>query len=128
MPRVGRSHGVGSIRLRLVIERSAHHDVKRALLGFVECLAEINLNPKLKHLPVVIYSTSLNDSVADELYEKGAYYFEDALKNKLIINDDPLLYSNLIDNLAYCKLYFAKLSLYSNVICTHRTTTILKSK
>jgi len=39
-------------------------------------------------------------------YEKGAYYFEDALKNKLIINDDPLLYSNLIDNLAYCKLNF----------------------
>ncbi|MES2410858.1 MAG: ATP-binding protein [Bacteroidota bacterium] len=40
-------------------------------------------------------------------YEKGAFYFEDALKNKLIKNDDPLLYSNLIDNLAYCKLYFA---------------------
>lgn len=36
-------------------------------------------------------------------YKKGAHYFELALKNKLIKNE-PLLYSNLIDNLAYCKL------------------------
>ncbi|WP_264519877.1 tetratricopeptide repeat-containing sensor histidine kinase [Flavobacterium sp. N1994] len=43
-------------------------------------------------------------------FEKGAYYFEEALKNKLIKNDDPLLYSNLIDNLAYCKLFINKLA------------------
>ena len=40
-------------------------------------------------------------------YEKGAFYFNEALKNKTIINDDPLLYSNLIDNLAYCKLHYS---------------------
>lgn len=37
-------------------------------------------------------------------YKKAVYYFEEALQNKLIKNDDPLLYSNLIDNLAYCRL------------------------
>ncbi|MGV9002656.1 tetratricopeptide repeat-containing sensor histidine kinase [Flavobacterium sp.] len=43
-------------------------------------------------------------------FEKGAFYFDEALKNKLIKIDDPLLYSNLIDNLAYCKLNYAKSS------------------
>lgn len=37
-------------------------------------------------------------------YKKAIFYLEQALKNKLIVNDDPLLYSNLIDNLAYCRL------------------------
>jgi CheY-like chemotaxis protein len=40
-----------------------------------ECLAEIKDNPKLKHLPVVIYSTSLHEDVAEVLYEKGAHYY-----------------------------------------------------
>ena len=40
-------------------------------------------------------------------FEKGAYNFNEALKNKSIIKDDPLLYSNLIDNLAYCKLHYS---------------------
>lgn len=40
-----------------------------------ECLAEINLNPKLKDLPVIIYSTSLHEDVADELYKSGAFYY-----------------------------------------------------
>jgi CheY-like chemotaxis protein len=40
-----------------------------------ECLADIKRNPKLKDLPVVIYSTYLDDDIADLLYEKGAYYY-----------------------------------------------------
>ena len=40
-----------------------------------ECLAEIKLNDKLKQLPVIIYSTSLHDDVADLLYKNGAYYY-----------------------------------------------------
>ncbi len=40
-----------------------------------ECMAEIKLNPKLKDLPVIIYSTYLDDDIADLLYEKGAYYY-----------------------------------------------------
>jgi len=42
--------------------------------GF-ECLLEIKLNDKLKHLPVVIFSTSLDMQVVNLLYEKGAHYY-----------------------------------------------------
>ncbi len=40
-----------------------------------ECLKEIQLNNKLNGLPVIIYSTSLNESVVDELYTNGAHYY-----------------------------------------------------
>ncbi len=40
-----------------------------------ECLKEIKLNKKLQHLPVIIYSTSLHEAVADELYKNGAHYY-----------------------------------------------------
>src|SRR5687767_11664148 len=40
-----------------------------------ECLSEIRQDPKLKQVPVVIYSTSLDDAIADELFEKGAHYY-----------------------------------------------------
>lgn len=40
-----------------------------------ECLAEIKSKKKLQQLPVIIYSTSLNDSIADVLYQKGAHYY-----------------------------------------------------
>jgi CheY-like chemotaxis protein len=40
-----------------------------------ECLVEIKEDPKLKQLPIVIYSTSLHEDVADLLYEKGAHYY-----------------------------------------------------
>lgn len=40
-----------------------------------ECLTEIKNNPKLKDLPVIIYSTSLHEDIADILYKKGAHYY-----------------------------------------------------
>jgi len=40
-----------------------------------ECLAEIKQNKKLQDLPVIIYSTSLNEDVADILYANGAHYY-----------------------------------------------------
>lgn len=40
-----------------------------------ECLAEIKSNQQLKSLPVVIYSTSLHDDVADILYDAGAHFY-----------------------------------------------------
>jgi len=40
-----------------------------------ECLEEIKTNKQIKDFPVIIYSTSLNESIADILYEKGAHYF-----------------------------------------------------
>jgi CheY-like chemotaxis protein len=42
--------------------------------GF-ECLLEIKLNEKLKHLPVIIFSTSLEQEVVNLLYKNGAQYF-----------------------------------------------------
>jgi len=40
-----------------------------------ESLTEIKLHKKFQQLPVIIYSTSLNSSIADQLYKTGAYYY-----------------------------------------------------
>ncbi len=40
--------------------------------GF-ECLTEIKRDEKLKNLPVIIYSTSLDVEVLNVVYEKGAF-------------------------------------------------------
>ncbi|MDP1800689.1 MAG: response regulator [Bacteroidota bacterium] len=40
-----------------------------------QCLEEIKTNDRLKHLPVIIYSTSLHEDVADLLYKNGAHYY-----------------------------------------------------
>jgi CheY-like chemotaxis protein len=41
----------------------------------LECLSEIKLMDMLKHLAVIIFSTSLNTEVVDLLYQKGAHYY-----------------------------------------------------
>ncbi len=41
----------------------------------LQCLSEISADEKFRQLPVVIYSTSLQDRNADLLYDKGAYYY-----------------------------------------------------
>jgi CheY-like chemotaxis protein len=40
-----------------------------------DCLKEIKLNKKTQHVPVIIYSTYLHDTVADQLYKTGAHYY-----------------------------------------------------
>jgi CheY-like chemotaxis protein len=40
-----------------------------------ECLEELKANKAIADFPVVIYSTSLIDEVADELYKAGAFYY-----------------------------------------------------
>ncbi len=42
--------------------------------GF-ECLSEIKLNHKLKQLPVIMFSTSYEQEVVNQLYQNGAQYF-----------------------------------------------------
>ena len=42
--------------------------------GF-ECLKEIQLNSKLKQLPVILFSTSLDQEVVNTLHKNGAQYF-----------------------------------------------------
>jgi CheY-like chemotaxis protein len=50
-------------------------DLNMPLKNGSECLAEIKDNEQLKKLPVVIYSTSLHEDVAELLYQKGAHYY-----------------------------------------------------
>ena len=42
--------------------------------GF-QCLNEIKQNEKLKNLPVIIFSTSCQDAVAEQLYKGGAQHY-----------------------------------------------------
>ena len=42
--------------------------------GF-ECLTEIKKHPTLKKLPVIIFSTSYEESYAEQLYKSGAQYY-----------------------------------------------------
>ena len=42
--------------------------------GF-ECLSEIKLHKKLKQLPVIMFSTSLEQEVVNLLYKNGAQYY-----------------------------------------------------
>ena len=42
--------------------------------GF-ECLTEIKEDDRLRHLPVIIFSTSLDMDVVNLLYERGAHYY-----------------------------------------------------
>ena len=42
--------------------------------GF-ECLRQIKSDNSLKNIPVIIYSTFADDSVANELYKVGAHYY-----------------------------------------------------
>ena len=64
--------------------------------GF-ECLSEIKLIDKLKALPVIIFSTSLNLEVVNLLFQKGAHYYickpGDYDKLKKVILDAILLTS-----------------------------------
>jgi CheY-like chemotaxis protein len=39
-----------------------------------ECLSEIKQNPRLKGLPVIIYSTSVRKEITEVLYQNGAHY------------------------------------------------------
>jgi CheY-like chemotaxis protein len=42
--------------------------------GF-ECLTEIKLSKRLKQLPVIVFSTSFEQDVVNQLYNNGAQYF-----------------------------------------------------
>jgi len=50
-------------------------DINMPRKNGIESLAEIKTNETLKRIPVIIYSTSLQDEIADALYQKGAHYY-----------------------------------------------------
>ena len=41
----------------------------------MECMAEIKAIDVLSHIPIIIYSTSLDHTVVDDLYEMGAHHY-----------------------------------------------------
>lgn len=40
-----------------------------------ECLTEMKMIEQLKHLPVIVFSTSFNTDTVDLMYEKGAIHY-----------------------------------------------------
>ncbi len=65
--------------------------------GF-ECLAEIKMNENLLSLPVIIFSTSFDRHIVEQLYEKGAQFYirkpSEFNKLKKVIHNSLLLISN----------------------------------
>jgi CheY-like chemotaxis protein len=50
-------------------------DLNMPLKNGHECLQEIKQHDKTKLLPVIIYSTSLHEDIANQLYDLGAHYY-----------------------------------------------------
>jgi CheY-like chemotaxis protein len=50
-------------------------DLNMPLKNGGECVIEIKKMETLKNLPIIIYSTSLQDAVADVLYQNGVHYY-----------------------------------------------------
>src|SRR5690606_37401053 len=50
-------------------------DVNMPVMDGRECLCEIKKDPRLKNIPVVIYSTTANAAERRELYRLGAFGF-----------------------------------------------------
>lgn len=50
-------------------------DLNMPKMNGAECLTEIKKDEELKHIPVIIYSTSYLEEAADLLYKQGAHYY-----------------------------------------------------
>lgn len=79
-------------------ERAADYHLKA-----LETVREFNLQNE-EHQEAVCYNNLGYLYIKQKKYEEASKNFELALLDKKIINDDPELYSSLIDNLAYCRL------------------------
>ncbi|GGW50810.1 response regulator [Arenibacter certesii] len=78
-------------------------DLNMPLKSGLECIEEIKSNDKLRHIPIVIYSTSRNRDVVNQLYEIGAHFYiqkpSTFAKLKAVINTAVTLFKN--ENLEY---------------------------
>jgi CheY-like chemotaxis protein len=50
-------------------------DLNMPLKNGYECVAKIKDNEKTRQVPVVMYSTTINDTLADVLYDQGTHYY-----------------------------------------------------
>ena len=64
---------------------------------------EFNLQSK-EHQEAVCYNNLGYLYIKQKDFKKASINFELALNDKTIVDDDPELYSSLIDNLAYCRM------------------------
>lgn len=72
-------------------------DLNMPLKNGSECLVEIKKMESMKQLPIIIYSTSLQDEVADVLYQNGAHYYLQRTDISALVS--PL---NYVLNKLYC--------------------------
>ena len=50
-------------------------DIRMPLLSGKKCLSQLKSDEVLKHIPVVIYTTSRDEAESEELKEMGAFHF-----------------------------------------------------
>lgn len=79
-------------------ERAADYHLKA-----LQTVREFNLQNN-EHQEAVCYNNLGYLYIKQKNYKEASKNFELALKDKKIVNDDPELYSSLIDNLAYCRM------------------------
>jgi len=79
-------------------ERAADYHLKALAI-----VKEFNLQSE-EHQEAVCYNNLGYLYIKQKDYRKAGENFELGLKDKTILDDDPELYSSLIDNLAYCRM------------------------
>ncbi len=71
----------GEQLMQLLTDKSNDHfhvlflDLNMPRKNGATCLQEIKSSKKLKSLPVIIFSTSYDEQIADLLYKNGAHYY-----------------------------------------------------
>lgn len=74
----------------------------------MECIAEIKASDSLSHIPIIIYSTSLDHIVVNTLYDMGAHHYiqkpaeftsiKSVIKKVISLFDQTLLQPRSRDN------------------------------
>ncbi|MEO8773912.1 MAG: response regulator [Gelidibacter sp.] len=74
----------------------------------MECIAEIKAIDKLSHIPIIVYSTSLDQAVVKSLYDLGAHHYiqkpaeftsiKSVIKKVVTLFTDTILQPRSIDN------------------------------
>lgn len=74
----------------------------------MECIAEIKASDTLSHIPIIIYSTSLDHTVVNSLYQMGAHHYiqkpaefasiKSVIKKAVALFNDTVLQPRSIDN------------------------------
>ena len=94
----------GEILLNYLLKNVAHLpdilflDINMPRKNGLEALKEIKANIKLKAFPVIIYSTSLDEGVADVFYDHGAHYYVQKGDFNVLVEKLEFILSHFRDN------------------------------